>query len=216
VEAGDYMVVGAARVLGLRLNFVVLRRVAPLIDNDRRQMDLLYSLLFSLPGSPVIYYGDEIGMGDNIYLGDRHGVRTPMQWSGDRNAGFSRANPSQLYQAILMDPIYHYQAINVEAQQRSPTSLLNWLRRMIRLRKKYPVFGRGTLQFVPCENQRVVAYLREHQDQTVLIVNNLSAFAQPAALDLRAYQGQVPIEMVGNHAFPPIDKQPYFLSLGPH
>ena len=200
----------------MRLNLGIRRRLAPLIDNDRRQMELLYGMLLTLPGSPVLYYGDEIGMGDNIYQGDRHGVRTPMQWTGDRNAGFSRADPSQLYQAILMDPIYHYQAINVEAQQRSPTSLLNWLRRMIRVRKKYPVFGRGTLQFVPCENRRVVAYLREYQDQAVLIVNNLSAFAQPVALELHAYQGRIPIELVGNHAFPPIGEHPYFLSLGPH
>ena len=174
------------------------------------------ALLFSLPGTPVLYYGDEIGMGDNIFLGDRNGVRTPMQWTGDRNAGFSRADPSRLYQAILLDPIYHYQAVNVESQQRSPTSLLNWLRRLIRARKKYPVFGRGSLKFVSCENRRVVAYLREYQEQTVLVVNNLSAFAQPAALDLQAFRGRVPIELLGNHEFPPIGDQPYFLSLNPH
>src|SRR3984893_8458994 len=132
-------------------------------------------------------------MGDNISLAVRNGVRTPMQWTGDRNAGFSRADPSQLYQAVLLDPIYHYNAINVEAQLRSTTSLLWWLRRLIRVRKKYPVFGRGTLKFLPCENRRVVAYLREYQDQTVLAVNNLSQFAQPAALDLRQFSGQVPI-----------------------
>jgi maltose alpha-D-glucosyltransferase/alpha-amylase len=155
-------------------------------------------------------------MGDNIYLGDRNGVRTPMQWTGDRNAGFSRADPSRLYQAILLDPLYHYQAVNVESQLRSPTSLLNWLRRLIRARKKYPVFGRGSLKFVPCENRRVVAYLREYQEQTVLVVNNLSAFAQPAALDLQAFRGRVPIELLGNHEFPAIGEQPYFLSLSPH
>jgi maltose alpha-D-glucosyltransferase/alpha-amylase len=212
----DYMYTEYAKNPRMRLNLGIRRRLAPLIDNDRRQMELLYSLLFTLPGSPVLYYGDEIGMGDNIYLGDRNGVRTPMQWSGDRNAGFSRADPSQLYQALLLDPMYHYQAINVEAQLRSPTSLLQWLRRLIRVRKKYPVFGRGGLKFVPCENRRVVAYLREYQDQIVLIVNNLSAFAQPAGLDLRHLAGKMPVEMLGNHAFPPVTEQPYFLSLGPH
>jgi maltose alpha-D-glucosyltransferase / alpha-amylase len=200
----------------MRLNLGIRRRLAPLVDNDRSQIELLYSLLFTLPGSPVLYYGDEIGMGDNIYLGDRNGVRTPMQWTGDRNAGFSRADPSRLYQGVIMDPLYHYQAINVEAQLRSPTSLLNWLRRLIRVRRKFPVFGRGTLKFVPCENRRVVSYLREYDNETVLVVNNLSAFAQPVALDLPSYRGRIPVEMVGNHAFPRIGEQPYFLSLSPH
>src|SRR5438093_700562 len=144
-EERDYMYREYAKDPRMRLNLGIRRRLAPLVDNDRRQMELLYSLLFTLPGSPVIYYGDEIGMGDNIYLGDRNGVRTPMQWTGDRNAGFSRADPSRLYQATLLDPVYHYQAINVEAQLRSQPSLLNWLRRLIRTRKKYPVFGRGSL-----------------------------------------------------------------------
>jgi maltose alpha-D-glucosyltransferase/alpha-amylase len=212
----DYMYREYAKDPRMRLNLGIRRRLAPLMDYDRRQVELLYSLLFTLPGSPVIYYGDEIGMGDNIYLGDRHGVRTPMQWTGDRNAGFSRADPSQLYQAVLLDPISHYQALNVEAQLRSPTSLLQWLRRLIRVRKKYPAFGRGTLKFVPCENRRVVAYLREYQGQTVLVVNNLSGFAQPAELDLRGFRGLVPVELLGNHAFPCIEERPYFLSLSPH
>src|SRR5438132_997996 len=164
----------------MRLNLGIRRRLAPLVDNDRRQIELLYSLLLTLPGSPIIYYGDEIGMGDNIYLGDRNGVRTPMQWTGDRNAGFSRADPSQLYQQVLLDPVSHYQAINVEAQLRSPTSLLQWLRRLIRVRKKYPVFGRGTLKFIPCENRRVVAYLREYQDQKALVVINPKSKNTPA------------------------------------
>jgi maltose alpha-D-glucosyltransferase/alpha-amylase len=215
-EERDYMYQEYAKDPRARLNLGIRRRLAPLVDHDRRQMELLYNLLFTLPGSPVLYYGDEIGMGDNIYLGDRNGVRTPMQWTGDRNAGFSRADPSQLYQQVILDPIYHYQAINVESQLRSPTSLLHWLRRLIRVRKKYPVFGRGTLKFVSCENRRVVAYLREHDDQTVLVVNNLSAFAQPAELDLRAFQGRVPVELIGNHTFPHIGEQPYFLSLSPH
>jgi maltose alpha-D-glucosyltransferase / alpha-amylase len=209
----DYMYREYARDPRMRLNLGIRRRLTPLMDNDRRQIELLYSLLMTLPGSPVLYYGDEIGMGDNIYLGDRNGVRTPMQWTGDRNAGFSRADPSQLYQAVLLDPMYHYNAINVEAQLRSPSSLLNWLRRMIRVRKKYPVFGRGTLKFVPCENRRVVAYLREYQDQTILVVNNLSNVPQPVELDLRGYRGRIPVEMRGNHAFPPVGDQPYFLSL---
>jgi maltose alpha-D-glucosyltransferase/alpha-amylase len=215
-EERDYMYQQYAKNPRMRLNLGIRRRLAPLIDNDRRQAELLYGLLFSLPGSPVLYYGDEIGMGDNIYLGDRNGVRTPMQWSGDRNAGFSRADPSQLYQALILDPIYHYQAINVEAQMRSSTSLLQWLRRLLRVRKKNSVFGRGSLKFVPCENRRVVAYLREYEDQTVLVVNNLSGFAQAAELDLKSLKGKVPVELLGNHAFPPIREAPYFLSLGPH
>jgi len=215
-EDRDYMYREYAKDPRMRLNLGIRRRLAPLVDNDRSQIELLYSLLFTLPGSPVLYYGDEIGMGDNIYLGDRNGVRTPMQWTGDRNAGFSRADPSRLYQGVIMDPQYHYQAINVEAQLRSPTSLLNWLRRLIRVRRKNPVFGRGTLKFVPCENRRVVAYLREYEEETVLVVNNLSGFAQPAALDLRSFQGRTPVEMLGTQAFPPIRDEPYFLSLSPH
>src|SRR5207244_5511403 len=215
-EDRDYMYKEYAKDARMRLNLGIRRRLAPLMDNDRRQIELLYGLLLTLPGSPVLYYGDEIGMGDNIYLGDRNGVRTPMQWSGDRNAGFSRANPSQLYQAVLLDPLYHYQAINVEAQLGSPTSLLQWLRRLIRVRKQYPVFGRGTLKFVPCENRRVVAYLREYDGMTALVVNNLSRFAQPAELDLRPFVGRVPVEMLGNHAFPRIGEQPYVLTLSPH
>jgi maltose alpha-D-glucosyltransferase/alpha-amylase len=215
-EERDYMYGEYAKDARMRLNLGIRRRLAPLIDYDRRQVELLHNLLLTLPGSPVLYYGDEIGMGDNIYLGDRNGVRTPMQWTGDRNAGFSRADPSRLYQAVLLDPICHYQSVNVEAQLRSPTSLLNWLRRLIRVRKKYPVFGRGTLRFVPCENRRVVAYLREHEGQSVLVVNNLSANAQPAELDLKAFCGRVPVELLGNHAFPRIEERPYFLSLSPH
>ncbi len=212
----DYMYREYAKDPRMRLNLGIRRRLAPLMENDRRQIELLHSLLLTLPGSPVLYYGDEIGMGDNIYLGDRNGVRTPMHWTGDRNAGFSRADPSQLYQAVLLDPLYHYQASNVEAQLRSPTSLLWSLRRLIRVRKKNPVFGRGTLKFVPCENHRVVAYLREHQGQAVLVVNNLSSQAQPAELDLRNFRDRVPVELFGNQAFPRIEDRPYFLSLNPH
>jgi maltose alpha-D-glucosyltransferase/alpha-amylase len=215
-EDRDYMYREYAKDARMRLNLGIRRRLAPLIDTDRRQFELMHSLLLTLPGSPVLYYGDEIGMGDNIYLGDRNGVRTPMQWTGDRNAGFSRADPSRLYQPLILDPGYSYQAINVEAQLRSPNSLLHWLRGLIRVRKRHPVFGRGTLRFVPSENHRVVAYLREHDGQTVLVANNLSRFAQPAALDLRDYRGWVPVELLGNQAFPPVREGPYFLSLSPH
>jgi maltose alpha-D-glucosyltransferase/alpha-amylase len=215
-EDRDYMYREYAKDPRMRLNLGIRRRLAPLMENDRRQIELLHSMVLSLPGTPVLYYGDEIGMGDNIYLGDRNGVRTPMQWSGDRNAGFSRANPSQLYQPVILDPIHHYQAVNVESQLQMPHSLLQWLRRLIRVRKKHPVFGRGNIKFVPCENRKVVAYLREYLDQKVLVVNNLSGVAQPAELDLRSHAGTVPVELVGNHAFPPIGEQPYFLSLGRH
>jgi maltose alpha-D-glucosyltransferase/alpha-amylase len=215
-EERDWMYREYAKDPRMRLNVGIRRRLAPLMDNDRRQIELLHSLLFSLPGSPVLYYGDEIGMGDNIHLGDRNGVRTPMQWTGDRNAGFSSADPSRLYQPVILDPIYHYQAVNVEAQLRLPASFQHWLKRLIRVRKKHPVFGRGTLKFVSCENRRVVAYLREHEQQTVLIVNNLSAFAQPASLDLHEQRGKVPVEMLGNHPFPRIEQDVYQLSLSPH
>jgi maltose alpha-D-glucosyltransferase/alpha-amylase len=213
----DYMYKEYARDPRMRLNKGIRRRLSPLMDNGRRQVELLHSLLFTLPGSPVLYYGDEIGMGDNIYLGDRNGVRTPMQWTGDRNAGFSQADPSQLYLPLILDPVYHFQAINVEAQLRSPNSLLHTLRALIRVRRRHPLFGRGSLKFVQSNNHRVVAYVREYQGQTALVVNNLSRFAQPVELDLRAYIGMVPKEMIGNHiTFPPIKDQPYFLSLNAH
>jgi maltose alpha-D-glucosyltransferase/alpha-amylase len=212
----DYMYREYAKDPRMRLNLGIRRRLAPLMDNGRRQIELLYSMLFSLPGSPVIYYGDEIGMGDNIYLGDRNGVRTPMQWSGDRNAGFSRADPSQLYLPVLTDPGYHYQAINVEAQQRAPTSLLNWLKRLIAVRKRHPVFGRGTLEFIETGNERVVAYVRAYRDDVVLVVNNLSRFAQPADLDLRKFAGAVPVEMIGGQPFHRISAEPYEVTLSPH
>jgi maltose alpha-D-glucosyltransferase/alpha-amylase len=215
-EERDYMYNEYAKDKRMRLNLGIRRRLAPLVDNGRRQMELMNSLLLTLPGSPVMYYGDEIGMGDNFYLGDRNGVRTPMQWTGDRNAGFSRADPSRLYMPVILDPLYHYQAINVEAQLRSETSLLHWIRRLIRVRKKYPAFGRGSLEFIPCENQKVVAYVRRHEDQVILVVNNLSRFAQPAMLDLRLYRGRVPVEILGGHPFPPIGELPYFITLGPH
>jgi len=217
-EDRDYMYREYANDPRMRLNLGIRRRLAPLMNNGRRQMELLNSLLLSLPGSPVLYYGDEIGMGDNIHLGDRNGVRTPMQWSGDRNAGFSTADPSMLYQPVILDPIYNYQAVNVEAQSRAPTSLLNWLKRLIRVRREYRVFGRGDLRFVPSANKAIVAYLRTWENEHVLIVNNLSRYAQPVQFDLniQGYQGWTPVEMIGGVRFPTIGELPYFLSLGPH
>jgi maltose alpha-D-glucosyltransferase/alpha-amylase len=215
-EERDYMYNEYAKDPRMRLNQGIRRRLAPLMENGRRQMELLHSLLFTLPGSPVLYYGDEIGMGDNIHLGDRNGVRTPMQWSDDRNAGFSRAVPSRLCQPIVIDPIYHYQAINVEAQLRSPSSFLNWVRRLIRVRKRSTVFGRGTMTFVENDNKRIVAYVRQDEGKSVLVVNNLSRFSQPVHLDLRAFQGMVPVDMIGRNRFPRIEGGSYFLSLGPH
>jgi maltose alpha-D-glucosyltransferase/alpha-amylase len=212
----DYMYLEYARDSVMRLNLGIRRRLAPLMENGRRQMELLNSLLLSLPGSPIIYYGDEIGMGDNIYLGDRNGVRTPMQWSSDRNAGFSKADPGRLFSPVILDPVYSYEAVNVEAQSRVPTSLLNWMRRLIAVRKRYPVFGRGTIEFLHPANTKVLIYIRRDAEQTVLCVVNLSRFVQPVELDLSAYQGAVPIELIGETAFPPIGDAPYFLSLGPH
>jgi len=199
-----------------RINLGIRRRLAPLVDNSRRRIELLTSLLLSLHGTPVIYYGDEIGMGDNIYLGDRNGVRTPMQWNGDRNADFSRADVHALYTPLVADPVYGYQAVNVEAQQRVPGSLLNWMKRIIRVRKSYPVFGRGTQTFLRPENRRVLAYLREHQGVEILCVANLSRFAQYVELDLSRFAGRTPVELIGRVHFPRIGELPYLLTLGPH
>src|SRR5438067_5327190 len=176
------------RTVGIR------RRLAPLVDTSRRRIELLNALLFSMPGTPILYYSDEIGMGDNIYLGDRNGVRTPMQWSSDRNGGFSRADPARLYAPPIMDPVYGYQAINVEAQERYPFSLLNWMKRLVATRKQHRVFGRGTLEFVPCANRKVLAYLRRDDKETILVVANLSRTVQPAALDLKPFAGLIAVE----------------------
>jgi maltose alpha-D-glucosyltransferase/alpha-amylase len=200
----------------MRLNLGIRRRLAPLLENDRRKIELLTSLLFTLPGSPILYYGDEIGMGDNIYLGDRNGVRTPMQWTGDRNAGFSRADTARLYLPLIVDPVYGYQSINVEAQQRTPSSLLNWLKRLIEVRKKTRVFGRGTLHFLRPANETVLAHVREYEGQSVIAVHNLAGSAQPVELDLRAWRGHTPIEMLGDTRFPTIGTAPYFISLAPY
>ena len=215
-EERDYMYSEYAHDARMRINVGIRRRLAPLVDNSRRRLELLNSLLFSMRGTPVIYYGDEIGMGDNVYLGDRNGVRTPMQWTGDRNAGFSKADVQALYAPVVADPVYGYQAVNVEAQQRIPGSLLNWMKRLIRIRRAHPVFGRGTLEFLNPDNRRVVAYLREHEGVSVLCVANLSRFAQYVELDLRRFGGRVPVELVGRVHFPSIGELPYLLTLGPH
>jgi maltose alpha-D-glucosyltransferase / alpha-amylase len=215
-EERDYMYAEYAKDAMMRRNVGIRRRLAPLLENSRRKIELMNSLLLSLPGAPVLYYGDEIGMGDNVYLGDRNGVRTPMQWSGDRNAGFSRADPARLYDPVITDPVYGFQAVNVEAQERLPTSLLEWMRRMIRVRKRFKAFGRGSLEFLNADNRRVLAYIRAYEDEVLLCVVNLSRFVQPAELDLSAYSGWQPIEMIGETAFPLIGELPYFVTLGPH
>ena len=212
----DYMYYEYAKDPRARINLGIRRRLAPLADNGRRQIELLNSILLSLPGSPIIYYGDEIGMGDNFYLGDRNGVRTPMQWSADRNAGFSRADPARLYSPVIMDPVYGYEAINVEAQQRTPTSLLHWMRRMIRIRKQYPAFGRGSLAFLDGDNPRTLAFTRRYAGQTLLVVLNLSRFVQCTEINLAPYVGMHPVELIGGARFPAIAAHPYFFTLGPH
>jgi maltose alpha-D-glucosyltransferase/alpha-amylase len=196
-----------------RINLGIRRRLAPLLENDRRKIELLNALLLSMPGTPVIYYGDELGMGDNYYLGDRDGVRTPMQWSADRNGGFSRADPQRLYLPPIMDPIYGYQGINVEAQQRDSSSLLNWMRKMIAVRKSHHAFGRGGLRFLYPRNRKVLAYAREHEGEALLCVFNLARSAQAVELDLSAYRGRVPVELTGSSAFPSIGELPYMLTL---
>ena len=200
----------------MKLNLGIRRRLAPLMDFSRHRIELLASLIFSMPGSPVIYYGDEIGMGDNIYLGDRDGVRTPMQWSSDRNAGFSRADPEQLYSQPILNPMCSYQAVNVETQERLPNSLFQWMKRILALRRQHPTFGRGTLEMLEPSNNRALAYLREHQGQVILVVNNLSHFAQPVELDLKRFQGWTPVEMFGHAKFPPVGEKPYLLTLAAH
>ncbi|RRA47333.1 maltose alpha-D-glucosyltransferase [Acidipila sp. EB88] len=212
-EERDYMYLAYSADPRMRINIGIRRRLAPLVDNNRRRIELLNSLLFSFPGTPILYYGDEIGMGDNIYLGDRNGVRTPMQWSGDRNAGFSRASPAKLFSPVIMDPVWGYEAINVEAQQSDPSSLLSWMRNMISLRKLFQVFGRGTLRFLAPDNRKVLAYIREDENQTILCVANLSRFAQPATLDLAEFEGMTPVEMLGYVEFPEITKAPYHVTL---
>ncbi len=214
-EERDYMYRVFAHDRQARINLGIRRRLAPLLGNDRKKMELMNSLLFALPGTPVLYYGEEIGMGDNFYLGDRNGVRTPMQWNADRNAGFSRANPQKLYLPIIIDPEYHYEAVNVELQQNNPQSLLWWMKRMISLRKRYKVFGRGTIEFLHPTNRKVLAFVRKYENECLLIVANLSRFAQCVELDLSAFKGLVPLDLFGQTKFFPIEDRPYPLTLGP-
>ena len=215
-EERDYMYRIYAADPRARINLGIRRRLAPLLGNDRRSVELMNCLLFSLPGTPVLYYGDEIGMGDNIYLGDRNGVRTPMQWSGDRNAGFSRANPQQLYLPVITDPEYHYASVNVEAQEGNPNSLLSWMKRLIALRKRFKAFGRGDLRFLYPDNRKVLAFVRTFEEERVLVVANLSRLTQHVSLDLSEFEGLVPVELFGWTEFPAIGKAPLFLTLGPH
>jgi maltose alpha-D-glucosyltransferase/alpha-amylase len=215
-EERDYMYRVYAQDRNTRINLGIRRRLAPLLENDRRRIELLNGLLCSLPGTPVIYYGDEIGMGDNVYLGDRNGVRTPMQWSGDRNAGFSRANPQRLYLPVNIDPEYHYEAINVETQQNNSHSLLWWMRRLLAQRKQLRALGRGSLEFLYPDNRRILAFVRAWGEERVLVVANLSRFSQCVELDLAKYAGMAPVELFGRTEFPAVSAQPYFLSLGPH
>jgi maltose alpha-D-glucosyltransferase/alpha-amylase len=215
-EERDYMYSQYAADPQMRLNVGIRRRLAPLMENSRPRIELMNSLIFSMPGTPILYYGDEIGMGDNVYLGDRNGVRTPMQWSSDRNAGFSRADPARLYFPVIMDPVYGYEAINVEAQERSPFSLLHWMKRMIALRRQHSVFGRGTIEFIRTDNRKVLTYLRRHGGDVVLCVANLSRTVQPVEIPLSRFAGLAPVEMLGQTQLPRITEGPYFLTLAPY
>ena len=215
-EERDYMYRVYAIDPQARVNLGIRRRLAPLLGNNRRKFELMNGLLFSLPGTPIIYYGDEIGMGDNIYLGDRNGVRTPMQWSGDRNAGFSSVNPQKMYLSVIVDPEYHYETVNMEAQQNNPHSLLWWTKRLIGLRKRYKAFGRGTIEFLHPANPKVLTFIRRYEDENILVVANLSRYVQYVELDLSKFKGFHPVELFGRGQFPAIGDLPYFLTLGPH
>ena len=209
----DYMYTTYASDHQARINLGIRRRLAPLMENDLDRIKLMNSLLLSMPGSPILYYGDEIGMGDNFFIGDRNGVRTPMQWSPDRNAGFSRADPQRLYLPPIMDAVYGYESTNVEAQSRDPSSLLSWTKRMLAVRKTSQAFGRGSRRFLRPGNRKILAYLREFGEDTILCVANLSRSAQPVELNLAPFKGRVPVEMLGRTAFPPIGDLPYLLTI---
>jgi len=211
----DYMYGEYAKDPRMKLNLGIRRRLAPLLEGGRDEIELMHAILFSLPGAPVLYYGDEIAMGDNVYLGDRDGVRTPMQWTGDRNGGFSRADFAQLYAPPLMDPVYGFQAVNIEAQLRTPTSLLRWMRRFIALRKEHPVFGLGTYEPLTPSNRRIFAHVRRYEDDVMLCVHNLARSAQAVELDLSTYEGRHPVEVFGRAQFPRIGQLPYLLTLAP-
>jgi maltose alpha-D-glucosyltransferase / alpha-amylase len=212
----DYMYDEYATDKTMRINLGIRRRLAPMMENDRRRIELLNGLLMSMPGTPIIYYGDEIGMGDNIYLGDRNGVRTPMQWNGGTNAGFSFADPERLYSPLISNSVYGYQIVNVDSQKRSNHSLLSWMKALIRTRNSYRVFSRGTMEFLRPSNHRVLAYVRELGNEKILVVNNLSCSAQAVELDLQRYKGYIPIEMFGRNLFPKFGELPYLLTLGPY
>ena len=212
----DYMYDIYASDKSMRLNLGIRRRLAPLLDNDRRRIELLNGMLMSLPGTPIIYYGDEIGMGDNVHLGDRNGVRTPMQWSGAGNGGFSTADPESLYAPPILNPVYGYQSVNVLSQKRFDHSLLSWMKHLISVRRSSPVFGSGSIEFLYPANHRVLAYIRQLGKETVLVVNNLSSAAQAVELDLRRYKGNILIEMFGKNIFPRIGDLPYLLTMGPY
>src|SRR5262249_35236659 len=215
-EERDYMYRAYAHDPQMRINLGIRRRLSSLLGKDWNRIELMNALLFSLPGTPVLYYGDEIGMGDNIYLGDRNAVRTPMQWSADRNAGFSRTSPHRLYLPIIVDPDSHYEAFNVEAQQNNQYSMLWWMKRLIAMRKRYKAFGRGTLEFLYPENHRVLAFIRRYRDEVILVIANLSRFVQYVGLDLSAFKGTTPVELFGRAEFPQVGESPYFLSIGAH
>jgi maltose alpha-D-glucosyltransferase / alpha-amylase len=212
----DYMYDEYARDRSMRLNLGIRRRLAPLLDNDRRRIELMNGMLMSLPGTPISYYGDEIGMGDNVNLGDRNGVRTPMQWDGGWNGGFSSADPEKLYSPLMLNPVYGYQAVNVASQKRFEHSLLSWMKRILKVRKSSPVFGRGSIEFLYPANHRVLAYVRKWGKETILVVNNLSSSAQAVELDLQGYKGNILIEMFGRNIFPRVGNLPYLLTMGPY
>ncbi len=216
-EERDIMYSEYAKLPKMRLNLGIRRRLAPLVDNERSSLELLNALLLSIPGSPILYYGDELGMGDNIYLGDRNGVRTPMQWSFDRNAGFSRADTEALYSPVIINPNYHYESVNVESESRISSSLLNWVRKMVRVRKKYnTVFGRGGIDFIPHENKKALVYIREYEGDQILCVFNMSRKHTFVELDLKKYKGYRPTEVITEARFPAIGDLPYFFTLPPH
>jgi maltose alpha-D-glucosyltransferase / alpha-amylase len=215
-EERDYMYKEYAKDPRMKLNLGIRRRLASLLESNRDQSELFHAMLLSLPGTPIIYYGDEIGMGDNLFLGDRDGVRTPMHWNADRNSGFSRADFAQLYLPLLMDPVYGYERVNVEAEQRNPNSFLQWFRSLLDVRKHHPVLGHGSFKVLHPENAAIFAYVRTLGDDIILAVNNLSGRAQAAELDLSEYEGMYPVELLGREKFPRIGELPYLLTFGPH
>jgi maltose alpha-D-glucosyltransferase / alpha-amylase len=214
-EERDYMYKVYTKDPKAKINMGIRHRLAPLLDNNRRKIELMNYLLFSLSGTPVLYYGDEIGMGDNYYLGDRDGVRTPMQWSADRNAGFSEANPQKLYLPVILDPEYHYDAVNVETQLNNPSSLIWWMKRVIGMRKQFKAFSRGNIKFLSPTNSKVLAFLRIYKDETILVIANLSRYSQAIELDLQDYKEAIPIEVFSNNKFPAIKEASYLITLGP-